>query len=163
MKNAVVIVVIVVSLVLIFAAYWLLSPLVIDTVVDEEITIDISRFSNTDEDVSETQKNNKEKNTVEIRQGSFIDADSTHFASGDVYVSGQDISFVNLDSTNVPDGRVYLSNNIDATDFVDIGSLKGNKGNQNYKVAEDINTQDYKYVLIWCRAFSVLVGSAEIL
>jgi len=100
--------------------------------------------------------------TPEVLSGNFRGSGS-YRASGQVFLSGSDISLVNLDSTNVPDGRIYLSNSLSASDnFVDLGRLKGNQGNQNYRASSNVDLDDYKYILIWCRAFSSLVGYAEI-
>jgi hypothetical protein len=55
-----------------------------------------------------------------------------------------------------------MSTNKDATDFADLVRLKANNGNQNYNIPIGINVAKYKYVLIWCKDFSVLFGSAQL-
>jgi hypothetical protein len=65
-------------------------------------------------------------------------------------------------STNGPDLYVYLSTDNQASDFVELGRLKGNIGNQNYEIPEGIDLSKYDTVLIWCKQFSVLFGSAEL-
>jgi hypothetical protein len=63
-----------------------------------------------------------------------------------------------------PDLRVYLVTG-DAGklgDTVDLGALKGNRGNQQYAVARSIDTERYRTVVVWCRAFSVAFGSARL-
>ena len=69
----------------------------------------------------------------------------------------------NLKATNGPDLYVYLSPDKTASDFVSLGRLKGNMGNQNYEIPNGTNLTKYNNVLIWCRAFSVLFGSAQLL
>ena len=69
----------------------------------------------------------------------------------------------NLKATNGPDLYVYLSRDKTASDFVSLGRLKGNMGNQNYEIPNGTNLTKYNNVLIWCRAFSVLFGSAQLL
>lgn len=69
----------------------------------------------------------------------------------------------NLKATNGPDLYVYLSTDKTASDFVSLGRLKGNMGNQNYEIPNGTNLTKYNNVLIWCRAFSVLFGSAQLL
>jgi len=64
--------------------------------------------------------------------------------------------------TNGPDLYVYLSTDKSASDFVDLGRLKANIGNQNYPIPSGTDLMKYDTVLIWCRAFSVLFGSAEL-
>jgi hypothetical protein len=64
--------------------------------------------------------------------------------------------------TNGPDLYVYLSTDKSASDFVNLGRLKANIGNQNYPIPAGTDLTKYDIVLIWCRAFSVLFGSAEL-
>jgi electron transfer DM13 len=68
----------------------------------------------------------------------------------------------NLRVTNGPDLYVYLSPDKSASDFVNVGKLKANNGNQNYDIPAGINLSKYDTVLVWCRPFSVLFGSAEL-
>jgi hypothetical protein len=65
-------------------------------------------------------------------------------------------------STNGPDVHLYLSTDKQASDFIDLGRLKANIGNQNYQIPLDTDFNKYKYVLIWCQPFSVLFGSAQL-
>lgn len=61
-----------------------------------------------------------------------------------------------------PDLRVYLSTDTGAADFVDLGALKGNSGNQRYEIPSKTDTSKFKQALIWCRAFSVGFTAAEL-
>jgi Electron transfer DM13 len=66
-----------------------------------------------------------------------------------------------------PDLRVYVSTTDPAAggelgDFVDLGGLKGNKGNQQYTLPADLDLGRYSNVVIWCRAFSVGFTSASL-
>ena len=65
-------------------------------------------------------------------------------------------------STNGPDLYVYLSTDTDASEFVSLGKLKANNGNQNYEIPGGTDISKYDTVLIWCQQFSVLFGSAEL-
>ena len=47
-------------------------------------------------------------------------------------------------STNGPDVHLYLSNNKQANDFIDLGRLKANIGNQNYQIPLDTDFNKYK-------------------
>jgi Electron transfer DM13 len=64
--------------------------------------------------------------------------------------------------TNGPDLYVYLSTDKSASDFVDLGRLKANIGNQNYPIPDGTDLAKYDTALIWCKAFSVLFGSADL-
>jgi hypothetical protein len=129
-------------------AWWLVSPLFIDKVVDEQLP----------ESIEEMKK--------EMFSGAFIDADSFHKTSGTakiIEIEGKKyLSLENFETTNGPDLFVYLSKDKEASEFINLGKLKGNIGNQNYEILEEINLDDYNEVLIWCRAFKVLFGSAEL-
>jgi hypothetical protein len=57
---------------------------------------------------------------------------------------------------------MYISTDKSASDFVDVGRLKANIGNQNYPIPAGTDMTKYDTVLIWCRAFSVLFGSADL-
>jgi hypothetical protein len=63
-----------------------------------------------------------------------------------------------------PDLRVYLvTGTPDALgDVVDLGALRGNKGDQQYEVPAGIDAERHRTVVIWCRAFSVAFGSARL-
>jgi len=65
-------------------------------------------------------------------------------------------------STNGPDLYVYLATDDRASEFVNLGSLKANNGNQNYDIPADTDLTKYDNVLIWCQAFGVLFGSADL-
>ena len=103
-----------------------------------------------------------------LRTGSFIGVgDGIHNAEGTARVipleDGTNIlRLENLRVTNGPDLYVYLSLDEDASDIVNVGKLKANNGNQNYDIPEGTDLSKYDTVLIWCRPFSVLFGSAEL-
>jgi hypothetical protein len=102
------------------------------------------------------------------RTGSFVGVgDGIHNAEGIAKVillqDGSSIlRLENLHVTNGPDLYVYLSPDKSASDFVNIGKLKANNGNQNYEIPAGTDLSKYDTVLIWCRPFSVLFGSAEL-
>ena len=68
----------------------------------------------------------------------------------------------NLKATNGPDLYVYLSTGKDVSDIVNLGRLKGNIGSQNYEIPAGTDLSKYDTVLIWCKAFSTLFGSAKL-
>jgi Electron transfer DM13 len=69
----------------------------------------------------------------------------------------------NFKATNGPDLYVYLSTDKTNADIVNLGRLKGNIGNQNYLIPADTDITKYNTALIWCHAFSVIFGSAQLL
>lgn len=103
-----------------------------------------------------------------LRTGSFVGVgDGIHNAEGIAKViplqDGSNIlRLENLQVTNGPDLYVYLATDKSASDFVSLGKLKANNGNQNYNIPSETDLTKYDTVLIWCRPFSVLFGSAEL-
>lgn len=100
---------------------------------------------------------------AKARTGSFRSLD--HEGSGNasiIDVGGKFvIRFEDLNVENGPDLHVYLSKAPgDATesafddDFVNLGKLKGNKGNQNYDVPAGVDVAAYNSVVVWCKRFS---------
>jgi hypothetical protein len=74
-----------------------------------------------------------------------------------------------FESTNGPDLFVYLSAADEAdtdaaldADAVDLGVLRGNVGDQNYVVPDDLDLERYDTVVIWCRRFSTAFGAADL-
>lgn len=100
--------------------------------------------------------------------GTFIGiGDGFHKVEGEAKVirlgSGAEIlRLEDFKATNGPDLYVYLSEDKSVSDFVNVGRLKGNVGNQNYEIPDGADLSKYNTVLIWCRAFSFLFGSAQL-
>jgi hypothetical protein len=73
-------------------------------------------------------------------------------------------------TSNGPDVRVYLVAASDAKDnetvtkagFVELGKLKGNQGDQNYDVPDDLDLSRYRAVTIWCHRFNVNFATAPL-
>ena len=105
----------------------------------------------------------------EILIGNFVGAgDGFHNAEGVAKIiqlaDGTDIlRLENFKATNGPDLYVYLSTDKTNADIVNLGRLKGNIGNQNYLIPAGTDIKKYITALIWCRAFSVIFGSAQLL
>jgi hypothetical protein len=101
--------------------------------------------------------------------GIFMGAhDGFHNAEGNIkLVSLTDGSKIlrleNFKSTNGPNVHVYLSTDKRATDYVDLGKLKANNGDQNYIIPSGTDVTKHNIVLIWCKDFSVLFGSAVLI
>ncbi len=80
------------------------------------------------------------------------------------------LRLTNFATSNGPDVHVYLVAAQDAkdndavrkADFVDLGSLKGNIGDQNYDLPANADLAKYRAVTIWCKRFSVNFGTAPL-
>ncbi len=73
-------------------------------------------------------------------------------------------------TSNGPDVHVYLtaaeiekgSAAIRDAGFIDLGSMKGNQGDQNYDIPANADLSKYKNVSIWCARFGVNFGQAAL-
>lgn len=109
--------------------------------------------------------------------GIFEQGDSTYSISGNA-LTGDDngetsLAFTDFNVSNGPDLFVYLVRTDDYTnqgvkdavsngDYIDLGDLKGNIGNQKYTVFDDIDLSEYDTVSIWCRQFGRNFGFARL-
>lgn len=135
-------------------AFWYLaSPLWIDRIVSEELPPELQMKT--------------------VAKGEFRDADSVHKGKGTATVfesaSGAKIlRFTGFEATNGPDLKVWLvkaggikaSGDVKASEWVTLGPLKGNIGDQNYVIPAEVNVTDYQSVVIWCEQFGVLFSAA---
>ena len=137
-------------------AFWYLaSPLWIDRVVSEGLPAELQ--------------------TKIAAMGTFRDADSVHQGSGtvtifDTMTGAKVVRFTDFKVTNGPDLKVWLvkagdikaSADVNASEWLPLGPLKGNIGEQNYIVPQEANLADYKSVVIWCEQFGVLFSAADL-
>ena len=80
------------------------------------------------------------------------------------------LRLTNFQTSNGPDVHVYLVGAQDAkdndtvtkADVVDLGSIKGNIGDQNYELPANADLAKYRAVTIWCKRFSVNFGTAPL-
>jgi hypothetical protein len=131
-----------------------------NTINESTITLDTTK-----------QRQQQQSNAItapRIMIGSFVGAgDGFHNAEGLVRViplgDGHTIlRLENFKSTNGPNVHLYLATDKAASNFIDLGRLKANNGNQNYNIPSGTNLAKYNMALIWCKDFSVLFGSAQL-
>ena len=75
-----------------------------------------------------------------------------------------------LDTSNGPDVRIWLSaadahasdGTVHSSEYVDLGGLKANHGNQNYPVPAGTDLTPLRSVVVWCRRFEVVFGAAPL-
>lgn len=108
--------------------------------------------------------------------GSFISHE--HQTTGTVRIleladGSRVLRLENFETSNGPDLEVWLSDApvvegqagwflADDGDYVTLGKLKGNKGNQNYVIPPELDLSRFRSVSIWCVRFSVSFGAAEL-
>ncbi len=135
----------------------------------ESDTMESDTMESEMQDTTESTAYTPAKETIAITyEGQFIGVgDGIHDAQGIAKVlplddGSQILRLEDFASTNGPDLYVYLSTDKHASDFISLGNLKANQGNQNYQVPDGIDLEKYDQVLIWCKPFSVLFGNAEL-
>ena len=91
---------------------------------------------------------------------------SGHSASGSVHIidtkDGKVIRYENFKTINGPDLYIYLAKDLDAKEYVSLGTLRATEGNVNYEIPQGVKLAEYKYVMTWCKAFGVLFNYADI-
>ena len=110
-----------------------------------------------------------------VAKGSFKDADAFHRGSGTATIyrtpdGAEVVRLEDLDVTNGPALHVVLSTHPDPErseqvkqeGYVDLGDLKGNRGNQNYPIPAGVDTSIHKSVVIYCYPFAVVFSVATL-
>lgn len=108
---------------------------------------------------------------AEVARGTFVSLD--HGTDGSVRIvdagGTRVLRIDDLDTSNGPDLFVYLSTNpADGPegafddDYVNLGRLRGNKGDQNYDVPAGVDLTRYRSVVVWCDRFDSAFGAAEL-
>ncbi len=81
------------------------------------------------------------------------------------------LRFEDFATDNGPDLNVYLTTadaDADAGEFgasgqfVDLGDLKGNIGEQNYEIPPEVDLEQFDTVVIWCVRFGVAFAAADL-
>ncbi len=177
-----------VAIVVLAVGFYLVRPLFVDTVVDEEFPMSSGAEVPDDMTAEEVEAEMEaaaaapDVEEVEdmpatdggdptpLQTGTFVGADSFHEGSGTATVfeladGSRLLRLEDFSVTNGPDLHVYLAPVVDGVpqvnaDAVDLGSLKGNIGNQNYDIPADLALDGEWGVVIWCQPFSVTFATA---
>jgi hypothetical protein len=103
--------------------------------------------------------------------GDFIDRSHPTRGVAEVLTDGtrRVLRFEDFETDNGPDLNVYLvaappdaSVGELASDFVDLGDLKGNIGAQNYDIPDHVDLGHHATVVVWCVRFGVAFGAAPL-
>lgn len=170
-------------------AWWLGSPLFLDDEVSEEFPAAVAAPStdtteppaSTTEpmeagDGTEQEEPMDDERTDEtaatgpitLLSGEFVDADSSHHGSGTATIyelenGSRVLRLEDFEVTNGPDLHVVLlpaDGSMEGS--IELGSLKGNIGDQNYEIPADVDVPAFGSVLIYCVAFSVNFATATL-
>jgi hypothetical protein len=113
---------------------------------------------------------------VVLRQGTFVTHE--HDTAGTARLirdrdGSHRVELVGLDTSDGPDLRVWLTDQavqkgragwhvFDDGEYVELGRLKGNRGDQVYRVDADVDPAQFRSISIWCKRFSVSFGAAPL-
>ncbi len=140
-------------------AWWTISPLFLNVSVSEKLPTAATTTAGSAVVLSV------------LSQGKFIGADEIiHHAEGTAKLVRTNPTEIivrfeeDFKVSNGPDLYVWLvkPDSDPKTDYVDLGKLKGNIGSQNYVVPTATDLSQYTNVIVWCKAFSVLFGTAKL-
>lgn len=96
-------------------------------------------------------------------QGSFVNA--VHVVKGTVRVyeqgGGRRLTFTDFTTEGGPDLRIYVAEDVALTNFIEVSKLT-QTGNFSVDLPASYKPGQHKAVLIWCKGFSVLFGSATL-
>lgn len=102
--------------------------------------------------------------------GEWQGSDDFHFARGKAYIIETEpgvyiLRVEEFSVRNGPDLFVYLSRNPDGWEeegAINLGDLKATDGAFNYEIPADIDIDEFKSAVVWCRRFAVLFGHATL-
>ncbi len=110
-----------------------------------------------------------------IATGTFRDADRAHKGQGGAAIvalpgGGHEVQLTAFEVTNGPDLEVWLSvhpdpeksSDVSGNQWVSLGQLKGNVGDQAYAVPAGTDVTVFRSVVIWCEQFGVLFSPASL-
>ena len=172
-------------------AWWLGSPLLFDDVVNEEFPLSSSATIPEDTTQEEVEKVMEVIARVEdetdepmpkdmdetgaLKTGSFRDADRFHKGEGQatIHVLEDGTRVLRLEEfrvTNGPSLRVILATTADPNSsdevlqgsYIDLDTLKGNVGSQNYPIPDDADLSAINSIVIYCKPFKVVFSIATL-
>ncbi len=91
---------------------------------------------------------------------------NVHPTSGTVSVQTangkQTLVFTNFRTDGGPDLRIYLAENTGLRNFIEVSRLTSTSGTFSVELPATADPARQRFVIIWCKAFSVLFGNAEL-
>ena len=175
-------------------AWWLLSPLLTSTTVDEEFPFAANAVVPADMTRAQVGQAMAEKREVIetvseamppemtapatptlLRSGKFQDADNFHRGSGlaEIFEGPDGTHLLRLEDFKVTNGPALhviftphpnpeSQEDVKTPGYVDLGELKGNQGNQNYPIPDEVELSGGGSVVIYCMPFHVIFSVATL-
>ncbi len=140
-----------------------------DVRVDEDVAMADARAGGgaRERGLAGTGRDARSGRPLELASGRFAGADG-HAGMGDATVVEQPggarvLTFTEFDVDPGIDVDVYLTMSPDSIDDrVELGSLKGNVGDQQYEIPVDADLRAHPNVILWCKPFTVRIAVAEL-
>jgi hypothetical protein len=159
------------AIVLVAIAWYLGSPLFIRTTANEALpTIAAATQATPGASRSPLAVLSPEALTRVVARGQLQRVDDLHNGRGPVTLVRVGVTvflrFEDVAITNAPDVHVYLSRDTGGrwaeSSSLYLGPLKATNGSFNYELPAGADWTGYRSVVVWCRAFSVLVTWADL-
>jgi hypothetical protein len=159
-----------------FGLYWFQPwTLVVNERVDDTLSVPVSGLERApDEEPGASPA--PPVGPVVVVAGDFVS--HKHATSGSARIirnldGSHQLELVELDTSNGPDLKVWLSDQpviegedgwyvFGEGDWLDLGALRGNQGNQVYELPAGFDPAAYLSVTIWCARFPVSFGAASL-
>ena len=163
------------------AGWYLLSPLFIDRMVEEELPFVSADATAAMEDaIAEPEKTMEDPMPADemadmhiLAQGEFYNLAHEGHGRAAVYELADGsrlLRFEDFEVLNGPALHVWLvpvdpvpdTVGVEIVGYFDLGPLKGNIGDQNYDLPAALDLSDFKSVVIWCQPFRVPFNAAPL-
>ena len=153
--------------------WYLASPLFVRTYMNEAVPSAAPSLNVTGAFPSATGLLNEASPTAGPRvilSGELGYVDTIHNGRGPVRIVGvggrRYVRFEDVMLTNAPDVHVYLSRETGGKwsegSSLYLGPLKATDGSFNYELPANVDLSSYRSVVVWCRAFHVLITWADL-
>ena len=151
-------------------AWWTLSPLFLTTTLNEDLPARSTAPAAPAASATASGAATAPAGPKVLATGQLQRVDDLHRGSGPVSLVELDgktfLRFENVAIQNGPDLHVYLGRGMggayDGDRDLYLGTLKATNGSFNYELPTGTPVTDYKSVVVWCRAFTVLFTWADL-
>lgn len=111
----------------------------------------------------DTTVSDSTSNTQDLDALMGIFKGSSHPTSGGVTIENNILKLhADFKSDPGPDLYIYLAQELNGNGFIDLGLMQSTTGAQTYNIPAGVDYTKNKYVLVWCKQYSVLFGYAEV-